>query len=299
MNANSRWYRPSVLEAAGGVSRWLGREMARDVADALGRVTDCEQLRAAEANLAVLTGRRGGDLRRLVRENLRGFLRTMADYSWCGEATGQEVEALLAPPIGAEEMQAAADSGKGVLLVTGHLGNWELGALHMARRLPKLSVVTLKEPTPELTEWRSAYRRRFGVETMVIGDNPFVFVDIVKALQRGETVAMLVDRPYADAAEEVEFAGVPALFSSGPATLWRLTGALVLPVFMPEVPSGRYAPMALPPVQFESRTDAAAEAKLNTQRLAAVFEAPIRERAAQWYQYVRIFDRDHKSVITL
>jgi len=150
-------------------------------------------------------------------------------------------------------------------------------------------VVAFSLKTPALTEWRAAYRRRFGVETMVIGENPFVFVDIVKALQRGETVAMLVDRPYADAAEEVRFAGVSARFSSGPATLWRLTGALVLPVFMPEVKAGRYAPMALPPVGFESRADAALEAKMNTQRLAEVFEPVIRERAAQWYQYVRIF----------
>jgi len=290
---NNPWYRASVLEAASGLARLAGREGARNIANFLARLSwrvTGPQLDLARANLRVVTGLQGEALERLVHENLRGFLRTMADYAWGLQADPVEIHAALASPAGAHHMDAAASAGKGILLVTGHLGNWELGALHMAERLPKLTVVTLEEPAAELTEWRAQYRKRLGVETIVIGRDPFAFVDIVKALQRGETVAMLIDRPYSEAAVQVPFCNRTAWFSNGPATLWRLTGALVLPVFMTETVDGRYRPTALPPVPFESHADGKKESQENTRRLAEAFEPMIRKHAAQWYQYTPIFE---------
>ena len=51
-----------------------------------------------------------------------------------------------------------AANGKGILLITGHLGAWELGGMVLASDGFPVNVVTMAEPTQELNEWRQKYR---------------------------------------------------------------------------------------------------------------------------------------------
>ncbi len=90
---------------------------------------------------------------------------------------------------------AAHARGKGVLLVTPHLGNWEFGGEFLVQHGCKLVVLTQPEPDPRLTELRQNSRRLRGVETLVVGEDMFAFVEIIRRLQAGATVALLVDRP--------------------------------------------------------------------------------------------------------
>jgi hypothetical protein len=64
-------------------------------------------------------------------------------------------------------------------------------------------VLTQPEPDARLTELRQASRARWGVETLVVGEDAFAFIEIIKRLQEGATVALLVDRPPAPTAVTV------------------------------------------------------------------------------------------------
>ena len=207
----------------------------------------------------------------------------LSDYFYCSLAPRERFAALVEEWNGFEHILAARLKGKGGILVTGHVGNWELGAMLLALEGVPLTVVTLEEPATGLTQWREAYRMRLGIKTIPVGADPFSFVEIIAALRRNEFVALLVDRPYGAAAVPVRFFGAEASFSSAPTLLWQHTGADVIPAFVLQKSGGRYVSLLAPPVPMD------ADGAANAQRIATVFETIVRGNPEQWFNYVPIW----------
>ena len=188
---------------------------------------------------------------------------------------------------GEQHLLSARAPGTGVIVVTGHLGHWELGGLMLARLGLPLTVVTLEEPSSELTRWREACRRQLGIKTITVGPgHPFAFVEMMQTLRRNELIAMLVDRPYAGTGACVDLFGRKTEFSTAPALLAHHTGARVLPAFVLHDGQGGYRTMAEAPVAMETNGDLQATIAGNTQRIASVFESVIRRHPEQWFNYV-------------
>jgi KDO2-lipid IV(A) lauroyltransferase len=281
------WYRLDIFRAALRLVSLLPRDIAQEVAGAIGRASyDFAPTgrAAARENLARITGLRDIMLEEMCRENLDRFLRMLSDYFYCSLAPPEDIRALVQEWRGFEHITAARRRGKGGILITAHLGNWELGGILLALEGVPLTVVTLQEPATGLTQWREVYRKRLGIKTIAVGaSDPFSFVGIVSALRRNEFVAMLVDRPYGAAALPVRFCGAETHFSAAPTLLWRHTGADVIPAFVLQKPGGRYVSLLAPPVPMDS--DGAA----NAQRIATVFETIVRCNPEQWFNYVPIW----------
>jgi KDO2-lipid IV(A) lauroyltransferase len=280
------WYRLDTFRAALRLVSLLPRDVAQEVAGAIGRAgygfarTGRE---AALGNLARITGLRDVMLEEMCRENFDRFLRMMSDYFYCSLAPREKIRGLVQEWVGFEHIVAARRRGKGGILITGHVGNWELGGMLLALEEVPLTVVTLAEPATGLTQWREAYRRRLGIRTVSVGDDPFSFVGIVSALRRNEFIAMLVDRPYGASAAPVRFFGAETHFSSAPSLLWQHTGAEVIPAFVLQKPGGRYVSLLAPPVPMD------ADGAGNAQRIATVFETIVRCHPEQWFNYVPIW----------
>jgi KDO2-lipid IV(A) lauroyltransferase len=284
------WYRLRTFRAALGLVRLLPRDLAQEVAGAVGRAAygfATTGREAALGNLAHITGLRGVMLEELCRENFDRFLRTLADYFYSSLASKVDIQGLVEEWVGFEHITEARRRGKGGILITGHIGNWELGGILLALEGVPLTVVTLEEPATGLTEWREACRRRVGIKTIPVGADPFSLVGIVSALRRNEFVALLVDRPSNDGREgsaiPARFFGAPASFSSAPTLLWQHTGAAVIPAFVLQKPGGRYVSLLAPPVPMD------ADGAANAQRIAMVFESIVRRNPEQWFNYVPIW----------
>jgi KDO2-lipid IV(A) lauroyltransferase len=281
------WYRLDTFRIALRLVSMLPRDIAQEIAGAIGRAgydLAASGREAARANLGRITGLRDLMLDEVCRENFDRFLRTLSDYFFCSVAPPEKIRRLVSEWNGFEHIVAARNRGNGGILITGHIGNWELGGILLALEGVPLTVVTLEEPDSGLTQWREAYRRRLGIKTVSVGAaDPFSFVGIVSALRRNEFVALLVDRPYGAAAVPVQFFGAPACFSSAPTLLWQHTGAEVIPAFVLQKPGGSYVSLLAPAVAMD--TDAAA----NAQRIAAVFETVVRRNPEQWFNYVSIW----------
>lgn len=235
---------------------------------------------AIRANLELATGRTGQALDSLCRHNYRNFARMLADYFLVSGARPARIQKLLHEWRGFEHLSAAQALGKGVILITAHLGNWELGGIVLTLRGLPVTVVTLEEPASGLTEWREDYRRRLGIRTIAVGWNKFAFVEMIQALRRNEIVAMLVDRPFANSGEWVEFFGRRTQFSSAPALLHQHTGAAVLPAFVLENDNGGYLSLAEPMIPMEGKS-----VSEQIQEIASRFEGIIRENPDQWFNY--------------
>jgi KDO2-lipid IV(A) lauroyltransferase len=173
--------------------------------------------------------------------------------------------------------------------VTTHLGNWEFGGPLLIERGIKLHVVTLTEPGQGFTQLRQQFRARWGIETLVIGDDTFAVVEVIKRLQDGATVALLVDRPPPSSAVTVKLFGRPFRASVAAAELARASGCAVVPVVLPRTPAG-YIAHVMP----ELRYDRAALGKREyreefTAEMMRAFEPAIRQYLTQWYHFVPIW----------
>ena len=273
------------------VARLLPRAAAQQLASAIAwRVysRDPQRSSALRENLREVIGRNGASLDALCNRNVSNFARMLADYFRC--AAGAGAACLLTEWRGMENMEAARAAGHGIVLVTAHLGNWELGGVLLAQHGLPMSVVTLEEPATGLTQWRDAFRRKAGIRTHTVGPgHNFAFVEMIGALRRNEVVAMLTDRPYAGSGSPVKFFGKTAEFSTGPALLWQHTGAAVIPAFVLRNEHGTYTAFADAPLPFVRTADPRADIVSNTQILATHFENVIRQHPDQWFNYVPIW----------
>ena len=191
-----------------------------------------------------------------------------------------------------EIIHAARAHGHGVLFITLHLGNWEHGGLLLNQLGIQLTVLTLAEPDDGLTDLRIALRRRCGVETLIIGQDSFAFVEVIKRLQAGEALAISLDRPVARGGVPIEFFGKTFDAPLAAAELARASGCALVGVTLVRRPDG-YAVKVLPEFTYDRRELGSREARQAlTQKILRAFEPEIRKDIDQWYQFVPLWPKD-------
>jgi len=232
----------------------------------------------------------GGDHRQAViaaEKLFTEFLLKLADL-WSFEG-GVAVADWFVNWNGWEIFATAEARGRGVLFVTPHLGNWELGGAFMARHGCKMLVLTQAEPDPHLTAMRQASRARWGIETLVVGEDAFAFVEIIKRLQQGATVALLVDRPPAPTAVIVNLFGKKFSASIAAAELARASGCAIVPTFIVREADG-YRAQILPEIAYDRAAISNREARIRlTQEIIRAFEPVIRQHPTQWFHFVPVW----------
>ncbi len=291
-------YKTGGFEIAMQVARRVPRPLARWIG---GEISDYlysrkpEAAEALRANLGVVTGLRGAALDRLCTRNAHQFGRMLGDYFHCTHASVAGIRAAVARWEGMENLQAALAGGRGVILVTAHLGNWELGALVLATDQVPMTIVTAEEPSSGLTEWRKKYRERLGIGTITVGADKFAFVGMMAALRKNECLAMLVDRPPAGSGAPVTLFGQATEFSSGPALLQHHTGAAIVPAYVVQMGRAEYRAFIEPALETAAASDAAGAVATNTQKIATRFEAVIRRYPDQWFNFVPIWPASQRA----
>ena len=183
----------------------------------------------------------------------------------------------------------AKRAGAGVLLVTPHLGNWELGGPTLTERGEKLLVLSQAEPGQGFTDIRRAGRARWGVETLIVGDDMFAFVGVIKRLQEGGAVALLIDRPERGKGVEVELCGRPFMASVAAAELARATGCAIVPVVIVREGKG-HTLKTLPAAAYDRAALRSPEGRQAlTQQIVRAFEPSLRQHPSQWFQFIPIW----------
>ncbi len=223
----------------------------------------------------------------MARAVFRQFALKMADL-WRHEA-GQPFDNCFSELCGWEHFVAAQARGRGALIITPHLGNWELGGPLLVQRGVRLLVITQSEPGNGFTELRQKLRARWGVETLVIGQEAFAFLEIIRRLQEGAAVALLIDRPPPSGAVEVELFGRPFLASKAAAELAWASGCALLGVYILRSEHG-YAAHLMPEFVYEQSALKRREVRRElTQQILRAFEPVIRQHLDQWYHFVPIW----------
>jgi len=220
--------------------------------------------------------------------------RTVITLSWCLAERYRQFHARTAPEfrfVGVANWEAARQDGRGFILVTSHIGGWELGSAVPSSVGDRPIVHVVREPEAD------PVAQAFVLEQVErLGDGRFrthfagtegeqeLSLELYRALRDGEIVALQGDRPRQGGhVVRVPFLGSEVSLPPGPAQLARLAGAPLLPVFTFRDGFGRYQVNLREPIQVARTRDRLADVREATERLAAEIEWAIRERPTQWF----------------
>ena len=245
--------------------------------------------RAAVANLQRILDDPVG--RRASRVALRMF----AEFAHCMAETLEYYSPRPHPlrldgPVD-DVLATVLQEGRGAVVVTGHIGNWDIAAKTLRDYGRPINLVMAREVNFTTHEFVRTARERAGVRVIYADSSVFSSLNMIRALRSNEIVALQLDRSeYAGSTRLVPFFGVPARFPSGPFALARLSGAPLVPIFIPRLASRHYAVRVHGPFRLprEAR-DARALAKV-MREVVQVFESVVREFPSQWFQFSPFWD---------
>jgi KDO2-lipid IV(A) lauroyltransferase len=176
---------------------------------------------------------------------------------------------------GLENYLEAKREGRGVLIATAHLGNWELSAYTHAIMTEAMHVMVRPLDNPLVDELVETRRTASGNHLIYKRDAARA---VITALRRNEAVGILIDQN-TSAAEGVfvDFFGKKANAGSAFVKFAHHAKAPVIPGFaLWEEKSGRYV------LRFYPRVEMSGDVQADTQRIHSVFEEIIREHPDQW-----------------
>lgn len=251
-----------------------------------------EKRRAVRANLRVVTGRR--DVERLVLSTFWKYSRNWCDVMLMMRLRGRRLQALIGRRSDIRTLDETLAKGNGAILVSPHLGNWELGGLGLADLGYKVNVLTFREPDEKVNELREKVRRERGIGFIYVerdDSSPLAIIEAVNALRRNEVLALLGDRDGSSNTIAMEFFGRQTQVPVGAAYLSLASGAPVIPVFVP-LENGRYSTLMDDAISFQGGHGRHGEAiRQGVQRLVAAFERSIRRYPDQWYNFFDFWEQ--------
>jgi lauroyl/myristoyl acyltransferase len=189
--------------------------------------------------------------------------------------------------IGGEIIEGAAAEGRGLIVVTGHFGSWEVGARMLAKLHRPVNWVTASEPNPTVRSFVHEMRTRHGFNVIYSDRSVLGGLPILKALRRGEVVCIQLEPWGAQrGTHELSFCGRPTRFQLGPFAVARLTGAPLVPAFVIRRGIRHYEVRI--PGRFDPRTPA--ESATALEQVGRIYEGLVRELPHQWLMFEDVWD---------
>ncbi|MFO7610672.1 MAG: lysophospholipid acyltransferase family protein [Candidatus Krumholzibacteriia bacterium] len=281
-----------LLAVAGRVPVGPGRALGRCLARAA-LVLRPRERRRARANLALALPEHDEGARRALLaasarrlgENLHDTLAAPRLLGRPGFVVEEPCAATGGRPVG-EVVAALGEAGRGVLILTGHLGCWELLGGWLARELPRhgagpLAVVTGTVHNPGVDRLLQRRRQAAGLRTLPRDGGA---APLLRHLGAGGTAAVLLDQRLAVPSLPVPFFGRPAPTAAGFGRLVLRRGVPVLPVAIGRLGGGHVvrhlAPLLPPPDPAAARDDARVAAFLAA--CNGALEEMVRRNPAEW-----------------
>ena len=186
-------------------------------------------------------------------------------------------------PVGWDELQDALALGRGVILVTGHYGNWEIAAAAVASRGIPIGAIVRRQGNRLVDEHLQQLRRNLGVETIYQGQAPS---RVPRLLRSNAVVGIVGDQDARRSGIFVPFFGRPASTHRGPALFALRLGAPVFSCIARRMPGSdvRYE-IRGERVEFERTGDLDRDVTALTTELAARLEKEVRRAPEQYFWF--------------
>lgn len=217
----------------------------------------------------------------------RNFARFIYEFLLLPRLDSSNMHAWLTP-IHPDIVEEGLRRKKGVIVLTGHLGNWELGAAFLALSGHPLTVVALEHPSAAVTDFFISRRLVHQMRVVSLKD---AVKGCLRALRGNEVVALLGDRDYTGTGEVIPFFGKNTRVPSGALTLAANTGSPIVPAFA--VREGeKYKIHFNHPLRLQRSENRQQDLRVNLQNWVKVLEEYVRRYPDQWFVFAPIWRTD-------
>ena len=241
----------------------------------------------AVINMARVLGKDPRDpvVRRKAKAAFRNYGMYLADFLRLPRLTSEEIE-RTAQFTGWEHVDEALAAGKGVIFISAHVGNWDLGTALFAHRGYPVSVVAETFHPKKLNDLVQGHRVQHGAKVIPLET---AGRRVVGALRKNEILGLLIDRPDPEAGVLVRFFGGLTEVPAGAALLALKTGAKVVSGVIVRNPDHTYSGFLNSHFEVDRTGDLKADVAMLTQRIMDTMEGFIREYPEQWFIFRRMW----------
>jgi Kdo2-lipid IVA lauroyltransferase/acyltransferase len=214
----------------------------------------------------------------IIRNTFKNLGRSLAEIIKIYFGSGRKIMDAVHIE-GIEHLHAARAKGKGVLLITGHCGNWELLALSASAVLFPISIVARPINNPYINKFVERARKKYG-NSIIYKKN--ALKPIMQGLKNNDCIGILMDQ--AVIPEEgyvIDFLGRGAWTTKMPALIARKTGATAIPAFIHRENHGHKI-RVYPAVELSGDVDKENALKTDTEKFSSFIEGYIREHPDEW-----------------
>jgi len=263
-----------ALAVAAARFAWLFSPLARPRLE-YNLKTACPELEKDEAAL-----------RRLSWLNFRNHAKAYADLMMLPRTHVETMRARLTVK-GGEYLEEAKALGKGVLVVSCHMGSYEVCAAIWSATLAPVSFFAEELEPRELFEWYRDTRARLGISVLTLDHGGIR--KVLQALRDEEMVITAIDRDITGTGHVMPFFGKPASIPLGPAAIALRLGTPLLPVCVYRLPDDSYMAEGTPLVYAKSTGDVRADQVRATEQVLRQIERFIQQHPEQWHVPHRIW----------
>jgi KDO2-lipid IV(A) lauroyltransferase len=183
--------------------------------------------------------------------------------------------------VGGERLQAIAREQRPVVLISGHLSNWEVMAAAIVHLGVDCQITYRAANNPYIDRRITERRRRYGVKLLAPkgGDGSR---EILDAMKRGESVALLNDQKF-NGGVAAPFFGHLAHTAPGPTRLALRFDTDLIPMSVQRTDGARFRVVVHPPLEFPRSGDKTADIEAGVRAVNAFMEERVRERPEEWF----------------
>ena len=193
---------------------------------------------------------------------------------------------------GRHHLDGVLKQGKGAILTSAHIGNWELGGVVLAALGFPLSVVALTHKQDNVDQFFIKQREAKGVGVIPIG---IAVRRCFKLLAKNEAIALVSDRDYFNNGLEVGFFGKKTIIPKGPALFSRRCNAPIVPVFMLRNEDDTFTLKILEPILPVHTEDEHKDLMVVTEKVIKVIEGVVKNHPEQWFVFKRFWEKMSKG----
>jgi len=224
------------------------------------------------------------DLPGQTREVFRNFGRYLVDFFRMARKLDLEFIKKNVKIRNLEYLDRILKEGNGGILLTAHIGNWELGGVILTMLGYPIVGIALPHKERSVNNLFNSQREAKGMMIVQTYEAMRKCAEIIKS---NKIIGLLADRDFSQNGEVIDFLDRKAFIPKGPAIFSRKTGCPILPVFLIREPDDSFLLTFEQPIYPAKDKDEAERLNLSStmREYAAVIEKKIKEYPTQWLMF--------------